>query len=64
VRVAVSQQIVARDAAARASALRALMPILFLVPLLVLLVECWCRYSSRSRRCRTSWRAARCDLRN
>ncbi|MET0856895.1 MAG: HAMP domain-containing sensor histidine kinase [Telluria sp.] len=38
VRVAVGQQPVARDAAARASALRTLMPILFLVPVLMLLV--------------------------
>jgi two-component system OmpR family sensor kinase len=38
VRVAVAQQTSARDAAASASALRTLMPILFLVPLLVLLV--------------------------
>jgi two-component system OmpR family sensor kinase len=38
VRVAVGQQTTARDAAASASALRTLMPILFLVPLLVLLV--------------------------
>ena len=38
VRVAVGQQTTVRDAAARASALRTLMPILFLVPVLVLLV--------------------------
>jgi two-component system OmpR family sensor kinase len=38
VRVAVAQQTTVRDAAARASAVRTLMPILFLVPLLVLLV--------------------------
>jgi two-component system OmpR family sensor kinase len=38
VRVAVGQQTAVRDAAARASALRTLMPILFLVPVLVLLV--------------------------
>jgi two-component system OmpR family sensor kinase len=39
VRVAVGQQATARDAAARASALRTLMPILFLVPVLALLVS-------------------------
>ena len=38
VRVAVGQQTTVRDAAARSSALRTLMPILLLVPLLVLLV--------------------------
>ncbi len=38
VRVAVGQQTTVRDAAARASALRTLMPILFLVPVLALLV--------------------------
>ncbi len=38
VRVAVGQQTTVRDAAARASALRTLMPILLLVPVLVLLV--------------------------
>jgi two-component system OmpR family sensor kinase len=38
VRVAVAQQTKARDAAARASAIRTLTPILFLVPVLVLLV--------------------------
>lgn len=38
VRVAVGQQTTVRDAAARDSALRTLMPILFLVPVLVLLV--------------------------
>lgn len=38
VRVAVAQQTKVRDAAARKSALRTLMPILFLVPVLVLLV--------------------------
>ena len=38
VRVAVGQQTTVRDAAARASALRTLMPILFLVPVLVLMV--------------------------
>jgi two-component system OmpR family sensor kinase len=38
VRVAVGQQTTVRDAAASASAVRTLMPILFLVPLLVLLV--------------------------
>jgi two-component system OmpR family sensor kinase len=38
VRVAIAQQTTVRDATARASALRTLMPILFLVPLLVLLV--------------------------
>ena len=38
VRVAVGQQTTVRDAAARASAVRTLTPILFLVPLLVLLV--------------------------
>ncbi len=38
VRVAVAQQTTVRDAAARASALRTLMPILLLVPALVLLV--------------------------
>jgi len=38
VRVAVGQQTTVRDAAARASAVRTLMPILFLVPVLVLLV--------------------------
>jgi two-component system OmpR family sensor kinase len=38
VRLAVGQQTTVRDAAARASALRTLMPILFLVPVLVLLV--------------------------
>ncbi|UUZ54190.1 hypothetical protein LP419_38320 [Massilia sp. H-1] len=39
VRVAVAQQTRVRDAAARKSALRTLMPILLLVPLLVLLVN-------------------------
>lgn len=39
VRVAVAQQTRVRDAAARKSALRTLMPILFLVPLLVVLVN-------------------------
>ena len=39
VRVAVAQQTRVRDAAARKSALRTLMPILFLVPVLVLLVS-------------------------
>lgn len=38
VRVAVGQQTAVRDAAARANAVRTLMPILFLVPVLVLLV--------------------------
>jgi len=38
VRVAVGQQTVVRDAAARASAIRTLMPLLFLAPVLVLLV--------------------------
>jgi two-component system OmpR family sensor kinase len=38
VRVAIGQQTTVRDAAARASALRTLMPVLFLVPVLVLLV--------------------------
>jgi two-component system OmpR family sensor kinase len=38
VRLAVAQQTTVRDAAARASALRTLMPILFLVPVLMLLV--------------------------
>jgi two-component system OmpR family sensor kinase len=38
VRVAVGQQTAVRDAAARANAMRTLMPILFLVPVLVLLV--------------------------
>ena len=38
VRVAVGQQTTVRDAAARASAVRTLMPILFLVPVLLLLV--------------------------
>ena len=38
VRVAVGQQTTVRDAAARSSALRTLMPILFLVPVLVVLV--------------------------